>query len=374
MREPLAERLLAQVMNWTIEDVARERPLLQVMAALKYDEYQQFAPGMRFVESLALWLRQFNTEEERRTAYNFVKSRLVFFSSAEIEHLVSIAYPDHIRPLLIRRAAKTIGIAERHVARIAKSEEYRALRRQCLFLGLSDGACIDTFRRFTNPELSHEQIWQTYDMSPEKGEGLLFQLRKDLKLILGPSGGIDTSLFRMVFLLDDFSGSGRTYLRKGSDGKQLVGKITKFRDQLCSSDRLGELIHLGDLYVGIVLYIATKQAVDHLRPLLKELFQEWSGVNSDIHVVHLLDSKVSLDAKRDAGFLGLAEAYYDKSAENEHTHKGGTDVSRGFAGCGLPVVLSHNTPNNSMFLLWADLEKHQVRGLFPRISRHRSDS
>jgi hypothetical protein len=62
MKEALAERLLATVMNWTPEDVANERPLLQAMAALKYDEYQQFAPGIRFVESLALWLRQFKTD------------------------------------------------------------------------------------------------------------------------------------------------------------------------------------------------------------------------------------------------------------------------------------------------------------------------
>jgi len=54
MRDALAERLLANVMKWTPEDVALERPVLQALAALKYDEYQQFSPGMRFVESLAL--------------------------------------------------------------------------------------------------------------------------------------------------------------------------------------------------------------------------------------------------------------------------------------------------------------------------------
>ncbi len=59
MRDALAERLLANVMAWTPEDVARERPVLQALAAIKYDEYQQFSPGMRFVESLALWLAQF---------------------------------------------------------------------------------------------------------------------------------------------------------------------------------------------------------------------------------------------------------------------------------------------------------------------------
>jgi len=370
MREALAERLLAQVMKWTREDVANERPLLQVMAALKYDEYQQFAPGIRFVESLALWLQQFSSEEERKVGYTFVKSRLVFFSAAEISHLVTIAYPDHIRPLLIRRAANTSGIAERYVARIANSKEYRTLRRQCLFLGLSDGARIDTFRRSTNPELSHEQIWQTYEMSPEKADSILSRLREDLAQVDDQNAAKDTSLFRMVFLLDDFSGSGRTYLRKEEDGKRLTGKIARFWDQLQHPHSLSRLVNLADLHVGIVLYIAAQHAVDHLQSCLGELL---TGASFRIHVVHLLNSEVSLDPPRDSAFLALARKYYDPKAEDEHTRKGGTDVRLGFAGCGLPVVLSHNTPNNSMFLLWADSEQYQVRGLFPRISRHRSE-
>ena len=183
MREPLAERLLAVVMDWTPEDVSNERPLLQAMAAFKYNEYQQFAPGMRFVESLALWLEQFKTKLERTAAYDFVKSRLVFFSSAEITHLVNVAYADHIRPLLINRAGKATKIPERHMTRIINNNVYKALRRQCLFLGLSDGARIDTFRRVTNLELSHEQIWQTYEMSSEKGDEILKKLQEDVNII-----------------------------------------------------------------------------------------------------------------------------------------------------------------------------------------------
>jgi len=45
-------------MEWSNEDIARQRPVLQALASSKYDEYQQFSPGMRFVESLALWLQQ----------------------------------------------------------------------------------------------------------------------------------------------------------------------------------------------------------------------------------------------------------------------------------------------------------------------------
>src|SRR5436190_16947564 len=109
MRDQLAERLLARVMGWSAEDVARERPVLQAMAAYKYDEYQQFSPGMRFVESFALSLSGLRTPDEKAIFYEFVKKRL-FFSTAEINHLVSIAYPDFVRPHLLRQVAKQHGL------------------------------------------------------------------------------------------------------------------------------------------------------------------------------------------------------------------------------------------------------------------------
>ena len=99
MKDLLAERLLAKILGWTPEEVAAERPLVQALAAYKYDEYEQFSTGSRFIENLALWLNQFQTGPERRTAYQFVKTRLVFCSAAELRHLVDMAYPDHIRPI-----------------------------------------------------------------------------------------------------------------------------------------------------------------------------------------------------------------------------------------------------------------------------------
>jgi hypothetical protein len=52
MRDSLAEKLLVRVMGWDRNKVKAELPLVQVLASYKYDEYQQFSPGMRFVESL----------------------------------------------------------------------------------------------------------------------------------------------------------------------------------------------------------------------------------------------------------------------------------------------------------------------------------
>jgi hypothetical protein len=63
--------------------------------------------------------------------------------------------------------------------------------------------------------------------------------------------------------------------------------------------------------------------------------------------------------------------YADQSSSDKHFRKGGVaDVRFGFAGCALPVVLNHNTPNNSVFLLWGP-EMSKFPGLFPRASRHR---
>jgi len=63
LKDELAEALLARVMGWDQQKVAQERAVLQDMARYKYDEYHQFAPGQRFIESLALWLRQFPAGE-----------------------------------------------------------------------------------------------------------------------------------------------------------------------------------------------------------------------------------------------------------------------------------------------------------------------
>src|SRR5487761_1807079 len=108
MKDELAERLLALIMKWNAQDIARERPDLQALAVHKYNGYEQFSAGMRFVENLALWLAQFENDEDRSLAYSLIKSRLVFVSPAELTHLVSIAFPDFIRHMLVKTVGKQI--------------------------------------------------------------------------------------------------------------------------------------------------------------------------------------------------------------------------------------------------------------------------
>ena len=63
-------------------------------------------------------------------------------------------------------------------------------------------------------------------------------------------------------------------------------------------------------------------------------------------------------------------------AERHCREAGQSDMKLGYANCALPIVLEHNTPNNSIPLLWAETTgkggAHRMRPLFYRRDRHGS--
>jgi hypothetical protein len=79
-------------------------------------------------------------------------------------------------------------------------------------------------------------------------------------------------------------------------------------------------------------------------------------------------------------FVDLTNKYYDPALQTRHTDVGGvTHMGLGYGGCGLPLVLEHNTPNNSVALVWAETlgerteegeKTHAMRPLFRRRQRH----
>jgi len=371
MRDVLAERLLASVMHWNPEDDARERPGLQAMAAYKYDSYQQFSPGMRYVESLASWLSQF-AEEDRRILFDFIQSHLVFISESEMRHLVSISFPELIRPKLIRLAASSSGTNELYVSKILTGVEYKVQLRRSLFLGLSDGAKMDHFRR-CNPDIRHEQVFQTYDIPEAKLDDMQTRLESDLKTILGKHPASDRRRFSSVFLMDDFSGSGISYWRTAAAGGEADGKIARVMNLIYDEKEvIHNMLDLPDMSVCIVLYVATQQAINHISNNLSNWLKS-TGRNLEfsVHAVQIVPNNVRIDPVRDARIIDILERYFDDSIVDDSYKLGRIDRPYlGFDECGLPLVLFHNTPNNSFPLLWFD-ESKKWRGLFPRVSRHR---
>lgn len=367
MRDLLAEQLLAKVMGWQPADVVEERALLRALADHKYDDYQQFAPGMRFLESLACWLDQFETPVERQVMYEFFKSRLVYFSTSEINHLVSIAYPDHIRPVLLAQAGKEAGLNPWHVGKISATLDFRALQRRTLFLGLSDGARTDVFRRANTNDLTNEQVRQSHEVAELRVSKLLEKLSKSLAEILGTKPPENACRFRSIVLLDDFSASGISYIRE--EKGIYDGKIGSFLSALFNPEEsVAQLIDPKDLEILVVLYIATEKARKYLESHLTKICEP-AGAASRVLVVYPLAANVTVSKGENSALDAIIDKYYDSENETDSTRLGGTDLKYGFNGCGLPVALSHNAPNNSIGLLWA--EGSNMRPLFPRITRHK---
>lgn len=359
MRQDLAESLLAKVMNWNAAKFAEEYARLNRLAMLKYDEYQQFSPGRKFIESLVLWLRQFKSAGERDIAYEWIMKRLVFISSIEMRQLVESSYHDFVRPKLIERVASKLNCRPYELGRITESAEFRSARRRSLFLGLSDGSRMDAFRR--SARLDNEQVWQAYEIGDFKAAGFLEDLRA--------AEQNDKACFESVFLIDDFTASGTSYFRM--EEGQPKGKVFKAIDQIGRHERFTS----SDCEFYLILYVATQRSLDYLRDQLTPYFQSIGRRPPVPIAIYTLSDETAADPSRDPDDafmkLVLGDEYYRRREMDSHELKGGTtDMKRGYAGCSLPVVLVHNTPNNSLYVLWAN-EPESVRGLFPRVTRHK---
>ena len=65
-------------------------------------------------------------------------------------------------------------------------------------------------------------------------------------------------------------------------------------------------------------------------------------------------------------FIKLTLTYYNPAIRTKHTDIGGvTHLGLGYGGCALPLVLEHNTPNNSIALLWAETDSSAFAMAFP---------
>ncbi|MBR0706219.1 phosphoribosyltransferase-like protein [Bradyrhizobium liaoningense] len=377
MKDKIAQELLATVMDWTDQDTVLQHSLsLQLLADYKYNHYQRYGPGQRFIESLALWLEQFD-KTDRTTALEFIQKKLIFISEQEIAHLVTIAYPDVIVQERLRLVAEESQIAPFKVGQLIQHPRFERLGQKSLYLGLSDGAHTNDLRRASNGAISNEQIWQAYELGETKAEDMLAKLRKSLRKSAEAAGepprdNIDSERFNLVWLVDDFSGSGNTYIRfEEEDGqRRFAGKIQKIYDMVLD----GGLVNPSYYEIYLLLYVATRQAIDHIEYWSERFTSERGLKPLRVRVLCPIERDASLSPATDPAVMAMLakSGYYDDRASDSHIAIGGTkDARYGFAKCALPLVLSHNTPNNSVYALWGPEEFNFV-GLFPRVSRHRT--
>lgn len=362
MKRELALKLLDRVMQWDSERAGQELEWLSLMSRMKYDGYRGFVPGLRFIESLADWLQQFRPDE-RQAAYDFLRRHLVYISGPEIEQLVELFYPETVRRRLIRAFADQAHIPVYRVwARHDTIRRYEVLLRRTLFIGLSDGARVDVFRRANTGVISNEQVVVAPHITSEKWRDLLNKLRKDT--------GDSSARFAFVYVFDDFTGSGRTLLRKDDDG-QWTGKLQRLWTEM---QKIRETHLCKNWTLCVHHYVSSSQARRSIEETQerarRERKEEWF---QNVEFSYGLELSENLPVKKscDQKFLTLVVKYYDKAIESEHT---GKNIGFGYYDCGLPLVLEHNTPNNSVALLWAETDgadgQHAMRPLFRRRQRH----
>lgn len=373
MIERLALRTLAELMQWSDETSTREFAWLRLMARLKYDGYHDYLAGVRFVESLVTWLRQF-APGHRADAYRLVRERLVFVTAAEMRRLVERLYPRVVEPRLVKAAAAECQIpwyrvwADPQAVRV-----FERIRRQTLFVGLSDGARMDVFRRANVGTISNEQTVIAPLVDDDKWRDLAEELRKDEKL-----ADVPNAKFTHLYLIDDLTASGTTLLRLVSE-KQWKGKLVKLHDAVRRArDTLKDAFPVaGDVKVCVHHFIATRRAltvVEELDARARASIDGWfASVEFDAGLV--LDDDARLVGAADEPYRALARDYYDSAIENRHSLESGVKAMQyGYQECALSLVLEHNTPNNSFPLLWAETDgkagAHPMRPLFRRRSRH----
>ena len=362
MNQQLAEKILANVMEWDTQEVKDNLRSLEHFAELKYDQYQQYQVGSRFVENLTIWLNQFESVEERKIAFDFIKERVVFISQGELYHLINSIYSDIMKPIF-RRQARDLCTYNNITDEQNKKRLMYIIGRQSLIFGLSDGARLDVFRR-SAPIISNEQVCISYEIKDERMESIMNEIKKDTEkyVDLYVHSGVSQDKIYNKFLLDDFSGSGISYLRQETDeqgSKVWKGKITKVITQL--NEQIGVEKRLEDIDIHVILYLATEKAKSHIEEQIK-LFCEENHVKIFVHVlqdIHKVDP--------DSNIEPLMKKYYDSKIEDSHFKKGKHDNPfLGFDECSLPLVIYHNTPNNSFPIIWAG-----EKALFPRVTRHK---
>lgn len=377
MNSNLANQLLASIMKWEAQTLASERAALEFMGSMKYDAYDRYMPGMRFMSSLVQWLNDIE-EEDRDEAYKFIKEKLVFISSTQMNYLVDLLYDSKIRPILLDMATTETGMPSYKRSSNVVHNRFEIEKRSALVVGLSDGAHTDILRRSAG--FSNEQVLTNYYPDGKKLKDMLDELRKDDKL-----QSIEKPYFRRIFLIDDFTASGKSFIRYDESDGKYHGKLKKIIDELCTRgyvEKGQKIEHLSYLLnpeqkiqIDILFSIATEKAKTSIKDNLDDYLKSvgWQDkVEFNIHIVQLLEDKLSNDIKSDNNLVRVLkkDKHFVEECVISKSYKVGKNDSPwlGFDECALPVVLAHNTPNNSLPIIWQDAER--FHGLFPRISRH----
>jgi len=367
MKEKLAKRLVADLMKWDVERATKEFSWLELMVNYKFDDYQQYSPGNRFYVHLLRWVSQFQASD-RECAWGLLRNELIYISDEEMNHLVSLTGPTIEREMRAA-VARRLGLPVYLVEDDKDAQKLLAeMRTRTLYVGVSDGARIDVFRRYNEGLVNNEQVVAMIEISATKQASLRKKLRERLAAIKSTA----PATFEWVCLIDDFTASGTTSIR--FEEGEWDGKVKRFLGEIVPAAPLTPLLS-DDAHIQVHHYLASQAAKESVSQLLGEFQAVNVGVRFVPTFSHTLPQSVVITSTTHAALAALLQKCYDPGIETSHTKTG---IALGYKGGGLPLILSHNTPNNSVATLWARSDPKaagyvvakQMFPLFPRRQRH----
>lgn len=377
MRFNLAKQFLAQLMKWDDIEATEHLQEIDLMSDIKYDSYDQFMPGIKFVGNFYLWLSQFEDINDRKLMYEFVKKYIIYINSTQISHLIDLLYNTKIIPAIRQKVVedfnnKGLTVNKYNHKRLDNAAEFKSHKRKTLFIGLSDGSHIDIIRR--NSYLDNDQVLTNYYPDDTKIKELAEELEKSKDLVAG-SG----NKFESIALIDDFTASGSSFIRLRDDGT-FAGKLPKFFDAIYGKDEFKKLLVDG-FDIHLYFLIATKSALDHINVMLEQYKKQYPNLNVTVECVQMLHEDAKFTSHTDTEALAMQKIISQKRYINEpeltKAYKqsypaGNTDYYLGYRQCALTIVLNHNTPNNSLPIIWQPKREtgDRLYPLFYRITRH----
>lgn len=296
-----------------------------------------------------------------------------------MSYLITLLYRVKILSTLVRETAKELDLPEYKVYKVLNSEEFKIQKRLSLFIGLSDGAHMDMVRRTAG--LNNEQVLNNYYPDKDKIREMKDSLCKDDIL----NNNKAQRKYNRVFLIDDFTASGTSFIRKDKADGKYHGKLTKIMKKLYgkgsddNGNPFGTIIEESGK-VHIYFCLATEYALGYIKGMLNDYKRENNfKVEFDVDCIQVITNNVSEDIKNDKKIIDvLSKAKYintNETSKKSYSVGKGEKHYLGYADGALPLVLSHNTPNNSILVLWQnekDVENgtNKYPSLFPRINRH----
>ena len=322
---------------------------LRFMAEYKYDSYEVYSTSRRFLPSLLEWLGQFHSQREIETALTIVH-KLLFLSRKEMLELSRLVYQN----ILFEIMNEIIRV--HNLRRFDYGTAYRYLDRfleKCVFIGMSDGAQTDYFRRHSDGKIKNDQVLPYYKIDEEEK-----RLHSNAKY---------------AFLLDDMCGSGVTFLRVKSIGNRTVveGQLPRFIKKWSPFATSLEAIYFCP-------YLITEKGFKRLTKLAPKVpISQAQRFRFKILYGMIIPEKYSILRKDNELFSriecermkDLCKRYYDPAVEDEHTRKGG-GCKFGFGRIGIFLVRYNNTPNNTPSIIWHANRVKEQPALFRRLARH----